>query len=303
VTVSLRRLAGAAVAWTGSVALTAGASLALVAVGPAAAADLGTVTLSATSGSVGATPIFTSASTDKPCPSGFGADAQLRVGPPGGPYSNLARPLSAGGYDRAKVTARPNRSFSTALGGAPVDGEWWVVVECISVTAGVHTERFVTPITVSGSRWRTGRPANAPANPVRPNVPQGGGALPPTLGPSAGATAQGPAPTTAGAPAGAVPDATATVDPLLTGSQRTGSASLGGAVWLVGLLGVVIVLGAVHLMTRRRPAAAPAGRGPGPATRTGATGAKTATAAKSAKSAKSAQAAKPTKARTSPSAE
>ncbi|GGR87267.1 hypothetical protein GCM10010169_34390 [Micromonospora fulviviridis] len=72
---------------------------------PAQAAPLGGFRLSATNGTVDASPIFTSASTSAPCPAGFGRNAQLREGPPGGPYSNLARPMTDGGYDQRAVTA------------------------------------------------------------------------------------------------------------------------------------------------------------------------------------------------------
>lgn len=124
------------------------------AVTPAPPADLGTVTLSQTSGTVADTPVFASGTTSAACPSGYGANVALRIGRPQGPFANLRAALGAGGYDTAPVTIEPNRSFTAALGGtAPGDGEWWVVVECYSDTLGQHPERFVTPITVTGGDW------------------------------------------------------------------------------------------------------------------------------------------------------
>ncbi|WBB65478.1 hypothetical protein [Micromonospora sp. WMMD812] len=235
-----------------SAALTVAATLVLPV--PADAAPLGGVRLSATSGTVDATPIFASATATAPCPTGFGRNAQLRVGPPGGPYSNLARPLSAGGYDRAAVTAQPNRSFATALGGAPVDGEWWVVVECVSETQGVHPERFVTPITVSGRQWRAGRPAGAA--PARPDAD---GSL--VVSPSAGASAASGTPSTAAPtpnPGGSVDAvAEADVERRLTGNEGSGSASLANLWWILALLGALLVVGTTWLTTRRP---APRGR-------------------------------------------
>jgi hypothetical protein len=146
-----RRLAGCALLVF--LALCAGPA------GPAAAdargpAPIGAVRLSQPSGSVDATPIATEAAASAPCPEGYGRNALLRVGRPGGPYSNLAKPLSGGGYDRAAPAARPNRSFATALDGRrPAAGEWWVVFECHSENEGVHPARFVTSITVSAGTW------------------------------------------------------------------------------------------------------------------------------------------------------
>lgn len=136
-------------------ATAAATATALVGVAsPAQAAPLGTVNLSQSIGSVSDSPIFASGTTSAACPSGYGANAALRVGRPEGPFSNLRAALGDGGYDTAPVTIEPNRSFATALGGvAPGDGEWWVVVECFSVTQGQHPERFVTPITVTGATW------------------------------------------------------------------------------------------------------------------------------------------------------
>ncbi len=214
----------------------------VVAPAPVLAAPLGMVKLSQSSGTVDATPIFRSASASAPCPAGFGRDALLRVGRPGGPFTNLARPLSAGGYDRAPVTATPNRSFVTALGGgAPIDGEWWVVVECYSQTEGMHPDRFVTPITVSGRQWRSGRPAGSASG---PGVVAGaaGAAAPPTV------TA---APPDSGLSGTNSPTAVSTPSPRLAGNARTGVASLANVWWVLALVGVLAVVGVTRFVARR----------------------------------------------------
>jgi hypothetical protein len=231
--------------------LPASAPAAAVPAARANAASLGTVRLASTSGTVDGNPIFASGSTSAPCPAGYGADAQLRVGPPGGPFTNLARPLTSGGYDKSVVSARPNRSFTMALGGVrPADGEWWVVVECFSVTLGMHPQRFVTEITVSGPRWRIGRPAGSP---------QSGGIGPADSTAAANGTTD-PA-GTAGAPsasAGSVANgtsaATAPGDPRLAGNSDSGSASFGGVGAMLAVAGVLLIIGLVYLATRRSPA-------------------------------------------------
>ncbi|MDG4795283.1 Ig-like domain-containing protein [Micromonospora sp. WMMD1082] len=129
--------------------------------GPAQAASLGEVEISQSSGLVTDTPIFASGSS-APCPQGYGENANLRVGRPGGPYSNLAPVLGGGGFDDpgelpdGKITVNPNRSFQTALGAAPGNGEWWVVMECYSLTEGRHTDEFRTAIFVCANTWRVG---------------------------------------------------------------------------------------------------------------------------------------------------
>lgn len=207
--------------------------------GRAGAAPLGTVRLSQASGTIDATPIFARATASRPCPAGYGRNALVRVGRPGGPYTNLARPLSAGGYDRAAVTAQPNRSFATALGGVPPgDGVWLVVVECYSETLGQHPERFTTAISVSGRSWRL-----APATAARPDpsAPPGG-APDATTGPSTDPVSAGPA-----TPGAADPSA----DPRLAAGSRTGSASpLAGIWWIAGLVGVLFLMGIGWLATR-----------------------------------------------------
>lgn len=130
---------------------------------PAVAAPLGTVTIGQQSGAVTDTPMFATANTSGACPSGFGANALIRIGRPDGPFTNLARPMTAGGYDRVPVVAGPDRSFESALGRRPDDGTWLIVVECFSQDAGRFAERFATPVTVTGTAWRVGGPGPAAA--------------------------------------------------------------------------------------------------------------------------------------------
>ncbi|MFI7209878.1 Ig-like domain repeat protein [Micromonospora maritima] len=165
-----KRVLARAGALLGAAVLSAGLVVAVSA--PAQAASLGEVTLSQTSGTVTDTPMFASATTAK-CPTGYGENANLRIGRPGGPYSNLAVALGGGGYDQAPVTINPNRSFSTAIGGAPAAGEWWVVMECYSLTEGRNADEFRTSIQVTGTTWRvpvaentTTSLAVSPASPV-----------------------------------------------------------------------------------------------------------------------------------------
>jgi hypothetical protein len=171
---------------------------------PAHVSSAGVVRLSQSSGSVDSTPMFASATAARPCPAGYGSDALLRVGPPEGPFTNLARPLVDGGYDTRGVTARPNRSFTTALGGAPpAAGQWWIVVECFSQVRGMHPDRFITPITVTGRTWRAGAGADsagsAPATATAPGPdasglgasgPQGQGASAPAQSQTVGARSE-----------------------------------------------------------------------------------------------------------------
>ena len=212
---------------------------------PAGAAPLGSVRLSQSSGTVDQNPIFGSASASKPCPAGFGSDAMVRVGPPGGPYSNVAKPLTDGGYDKKAVSVKPNRSFSTALAGAPAGGEWWVVVECYSLTLGMYEERFVTPITVNGRAWKLGQPVDGAA-PLDSPPPQGQPAPPTVPGPEV----TGVAPVGTEPPAGST---TASVDPALASNDRTGSGSpLASVMWTGGVLLVLALVGGVGLLSWRR---------------------------------------------------
>ncbi len=123
---------------------------------PAAAADspiLGTVALTPASGLVTDDPFVTAATTSAPCPTGYGQNSSLRVGPVGGPFTLLVRIGSAGRYDQAPVTFAANRSLATALGATPADGTYEVVVTCSGVPAGPHPRVFSTLITVAGTAW------------------------------------------------------------------------------------------------------------------------------------------------------
>ncbi|GIG61222.1 hypothetical protein Lfu02_55940 [Longispora fulva] len=155
--------------------LASAAALALAA--PAQAAPLGTLTLSQTSGDVNDAVMFTGATTSAACPTGYGTNATLKVGKVGGPYNNLQKVQSAGGYDTAPFTIGANRSFTTSNGGtAPAAGDYTVVVVCTSETQGDHPDLFMTDIKVVGTTWsvKTAAPAQdtgtafgiAPAGPV-----------------------------------------------------------------------------------------------------------------------------------------
>lgn len=143
-----------AAALLGAATVSAGVLVAVAS--PAQAASLGTVNLSQTSGTVSDNPMFASGTTSAACPAGYGENAALRIGRPGGPYNNLSPSLGGGGFDTAPVEVGATRSFTTALGGtAPASGEWWIVVECFSLTAGRHADEFRTPVFVTGANWST----------------------------------------------------------------------------------------------------------------------------------------------------
>lgn len=212
---------------------------------PASAAPLGAVKLSATKGTVDQTPIFATASTSKPCPQGYGQDAAVRIGPPGGPYQNVATPLRAGGYDKKAVSAKPNRSFARAIGGVPASGEWWVVVECWSLTMGRHPQLFITPLTVSGREWKVGQPVGGASldSPPPPN------ATVPLNGAPGSPAPEG----SASAPAGAATTPPAAPDPELASNNRSGSgSSLASVLWVGAVVLALAVVGAITLLTRRR---------------------------------------------------
>ena len=148
-----KRLLSRAVTLLGAAAV---ASVAFVAVSaaPAHAADLGTVNLSQQSGLTTASPMFALATASAPCPATFGTEAALRIGRVGGPYANLAAIAGGGGHDTTAPAIAPNRSFQQAVGTAFGPGAWQIVIECFSLDAGRHPERFVTNITVTGDQWR-----------------------------------------------------------------------------------------------------------------------------------------------------
>src|SRR5262245_27644772 len=186
-----RRLLARAATLAASTVVAAGVLVGVSA--PANAAPLGTVNLSATSGTVSATPMFASATTSAPCPATFGEEAALRIGPADtGPFTNLAPSVGGGGFDTAPVTISPNRSFQTALGSPPADGRWWIVVECFSLTAGRHPDRVITEILVTGANWRVNTRRDAPtttlaASPASPAPAGTPVTLTATVAPSAAA--------------------------------------------------------------------------------------------------------------------
>jgi hypothetical protein len=220
---------------------------------PAYAVNLGTVKLSAQGGSVTANPIVSSGSTSAACPRGFGDNVQLRIGPPGGPFANIATPGRAGRYDAAPVTLRPNRSFSTALGAAPGDGEWWVVLECYSMAQGRYPDRFVTPIYVTGGSWQLTPPRGGPAA-LAATTPGNSGnssdqrlsvTVTPSATPSSAPPSVGPSPGASGVP------------PAGAGSSGGGGglAKTGLRIGLIVLLGLALIsvgTWAVYAVRRRR---------------------------------------------------
>ncbi|MDW5322232.1 Ig-like domain-containing protein [Plantactinospora sp. KLBMP9567] len=203
-----KALLGRAAALAGAVALTAVGLVGVAA--PAQAAAAGTLTLNPTSGTVTDNPMLTQATTSAACPTGFGDQAALRVGPVGGQVANLNRIASDTGYDTAPFTLGANRSMATALAGTPTNGDYVVVVECLSELNGVHPDRFETVITVNGGNWRV-KGAVDPAVPTTTAL---------------GASPAGPV------EAGTAVTLTATVDPAAaagTVAFRNGSTSLGTA--------------------------------------------------------------------------
>lgn len=124
--------------------------------GPAQAESpiLGTLALNPSSGGVDDDPFVASATTPAPCPTEYGDNASLRVGPAGGPYRLLARIGSSGGYDQAPVTFASNRSLAVALGAAPADGRYEVVINCGNAVSGTtYAKNFSSFITVTGNTW------------------------------------------------------------------------------------------------------------------------------------------------------
>ncbi|MFI6759172.1 hypothetical protein ACIBF5_08520 [Micromonospora sp. NPDC050417] len=149
---NLTRRVGVLVA---SAALTFAALTGFAGAAQAESPILGTLTLSQTSGSVSDTPFVANATTSAGCPTGYGQNASLRVGPVGG-QSRLLGPIgSAGNYDTvASITLPAARSLTTALGAAPADGDYEVIINCAGVPVGTHPKTFSTLVTVSGSNWQ-----------------------------------------------------------------------------------------------------------------------------------------------------
>ncbi|MFU8870445.1 Ig-like domain-containing protein [Micromonospora sp. SL4-19] len=125
---------------------------------PAFAADLGTLTITPTSGSVGsgvddATPMFTSAATSAACPTGYGTNAVAKVGPVGGPYNNLNKIGSDNNYDAGPFSLGTNRSMARALGGVPANGNYEIVIQCSGEILGDNPNYFRAPIKVNNGTW------------------------------------------------------------------------------------------------------------------------------------------------------
>ncbi|MGY0232984.1 hypothetical protein [Longispora urticae] len=195
--------------------ITLGAALAVLApAGPAQAAPLGTLAITPATGSVDA--VFAGVRTSAACPAGYGTNAAIKVGKAGGPYNNLHKVGSAGGYDRAPFTLDANRSLRAAQAGE--DGEYQVVVLCTSESQGDHPDLFVAGITVTGGTWKS----------------TGGGA---PGGPSQQVNAEvtGPTPTVAATPTragGPLPTTGVSLGTLLpAGLVLLGAGA--GAVWMV----------------------------------------------------------------------
>ncbi|MGW4464664.1 hypothetical protein [Micromonospora sp. NPDC004704] len=222
------------------------------------AGAIGPLTVEPTSGTVDANPMLVSATTAAPCPARYGAAAMLRVGPAGGgPYSNIVRPGQAGDYDRAPFTMTANRSMVTSQGRTPTDGEYEIVVECVSADLGPHPDRFVTSIVVTGNTWRvkgTAGPPAAPSTgpPSTANPPATDAFAPTATGPATTPATGSAAPPTGSAPAeDADPTGSPAADVRLAGEPvRDGSA----LPWVVGAVVVVLAAAgaAVPLIRRRR---------------------------------------------------
>ncbi|MEV4626550.1 hypothetical protein AB0J90_09725 [Micromonospora sp. NPDC049523] len=219
------------------------------------AGAIGPLTVEPTSGTVDANPMLVSATTPAPCPARYGAAAMLRVGPVGGPYSNIVRPGQAGDYDKAAFTMTSNRSMLTSQGQPPTDGEYQIVVECVSGDLGPHPDRFVTSIVVSGNTWRVKGMAAPPAAPptragssTNPPAPVGPAATAPVTAPAtdSGPPRTGPAPAEASTPPGSpAADARLAGEPVRDGTALP---------WVLGALVVVLAAAgaAVPLIRRRR---------------------------------------------------
>lgn len=212
--------------------------------------SLGTLTLQPTSGAVDANPMLASATTSAPCPAGYGAGALLRVGRPGGPYSNIVRPGTAGNYDQEPFTMNSNRSMATSQGGRPTDGEYRIVVQCVSGTRGPYSERFETAIVVSGATWRVKPPAGASPRPSPAGGTEPGPSRPSRSSPVA-ATSSPAVSTSApkGAATGSVIDSPA---PATEAAERAVPGTPSPLWWVLGAIGAVAVAGPGSAMLIRR---------------------------------------------------
>ncbi|MFF5172687.1 hypothetical protein ACFY3U_08645 [Micromonospora sp. NPDC000089] len=233
------------------------ASAALVLAGPAApasAADLGTLTVTPTTGPVGsgvadATPMLTAVTTSAACPTGYGTNAVAKVGPVGGPYSNLDRIGSDNNYDAGPFTLGSNRSMAKALGAVPRNGDYEVVVQCSGEILGDNPGYFRVGITVAAGTWtvRAGGPAPGPSGSA-PAGTRGSMTLNASVAPSPGAA--GPSASPPGASAAPSPG---------PGGSGSGGGSLprtGVAIVAIVALGALLTAGGVLLrrMGRRHAA-------------------------------------------------
>ncbi|MGI5149514.1 hypothetical protein ACQEVC_24750 [Plantactinospora sp. CA-294935] len=231
--------------------LVAAAGLSAPASGAAAVparrgAALGTLTVTPTSGTVGGNPMLVSATTSAPCPARYGSAVLLRVGPAGGPYSNIARPGGAGGYDTAPVTMRPNRSMTMSQGRPPGDGEYVIVVECVSDTLGTHPDRFESRIVVSGDTWRV---TSGAAGQAAPTATAPGRTTGSPSGPDRDATPTAPA-----APTGAAEEPSVGVTPAAASPDLASRPDEGGSPlpWALGGLALLAACVAAVPLIRRR---------------------------------------------------
>ncbi|MFU8870448.1 hypothetical protein [Micromonospora sp. SL4-19] len=198
---------------------------------PAYAADLGTLTITPTSGSVGsgagdATPMFTSAATSAPCPTGYGTNAVAKVGPVGGPYNNLNKIGSENNYDAGPFSLDTNRSMAKALGGVPANGNYEIVIQCSGEILGDNPNYFRAPITVRDGTWTVSAASPQPSNP--PGGPSG----------SIGLRAE-----VAPAPGGSSP-----ADPSASPTARPGNPGNGGTLPRTGLAVAAVVAAGLLLV-------------------------------------------------------
>ncbi|MEU8259063.1 hypothetical protein AB0C02_00340 [Micromonospora sp. NPDC048999] len=222
-------------------AVLTGLLLAVVAAGPAYAADLGTLTITPTSGSVGsgvddATPMFTSATTSAACPTGYGTNAVAKVGPVGGPYHLLNKVGSDNDYDAGAFSLGTNRSMAKALGAVPANGNFEIVIQCSGELLGDHPNYFRAPITVADGTW------SASTQPVPPGGSSGSMTLRVEVAPAPGGSGS-PTPSTGPTDGSDGPDSPGGGPLPVTGLAI-------GAVVAAGLL--LVGVGAVLRATARR---------------------------------------------------
>ncbi|WP_422772797.1 hypothetical protein ACN28C_07340 [Plantactinospora sp. WMMC1484] len=267
-------LSGAAMVGTALVGLTPPAQ---------AAPSLGTLALAPATGTVDDVPAFT-ATTSAACPTGWGAQAQIRISPAdqsGRPTGGtLDRIASDTGYDSAPFTLTTNRSIAKALDPddrdavipAPADGDYRITIECMTELAEAHVDWFQTVITISGPNWQVRDEPTASPGPSGSSTPTGTptatptATTSPTSSPTPTATAS-PTPTATASPT-PTPTGTASPTPTSTGTasptpSRTTSTPTGGGGGDLALTGtsmpmlltggtVLILTGAAAMVLARR---------------------------------------------------